>query len=143
MTEPTQSKRTALVRESLLFQVKLLADGFRDFMLVPVSLVATLVGLLRSADDPEQEFNRVLELGRQSEQWINLFGQHEPIQQAGSAGSIDRLVTRAEEVVREQVRRGDVSESASSAIERALASLHTRVRELAPGESTDKGDVRQ
>lgn len=129
MTEKTEGKRAQLIRESLVFQVKLIADGMRDFLLVPVSIAATIVGLIRSNENPEEEFNRVIDLGRKTEQWINLFGQHDPIQEAGDAGSIDRLVTRAEEVVREQVRSGEVSQSASSAIERALDSLHRKVRE--------------
>ena len=122
-----------MVRESLLFQLKLLADGMRDFILVPISMIATLVGLIRSADDPGLEFNRVIDIGRKSEQWINLFGQHDPLEEAGDAGSIDKLVTRAEEVVREQVRKGDVSDSASTAIKKSLGSLHTQARKLAPG----------
>ena len=56
MSEVKKDGRATLVRNSLLFQVKLLADGFRDFLLVPVSLVATLIGLLRSGEDPEREF---------------------------------------------------------------------------------------
>lgn len=138
MSEPDVSRRGALVRESLLFQVKLVADGVRDFVLVPVSLVATVVGLLRSGENPELEFNRVLDLGRQSERWINLFGQHDPIDEAGHAGSIDRLVTRTEEILREQARRGDVSESASAALSGALETLHRSVR---PAREVDvKGD---
>ncbi len=39
--------------------------------------MATAVGLLRGGKDTEREFQQVLELGRQSEQWINLFGNHE------------------------------------------------------------------
>lgn len=117
-----------MLRESLLFQFKLIVDGFRDFLLVPVSVIATLVGLLRSGEDPELEFNRVLDLGRKSEQWINLFGQHAPIAEAGDAGSIDRLVTRAEAVLRDEAARGDVSEQASKAIGRALDALHRSAR---------------
>lgn len=134
MTEPDRprqgSARTALMRDSLVFQLKLIADGFRDFLLVPIALVATLAGLLRSGKNPELEFERVLALGRQSEQWINLFGHHQPISQAGAAGSMDKLVTRAEEVLREQVRRGNVSDSAGTALERTLSGLHARVKEL-------------
>lgn len=130
MSESKPSRRALLVRESLLFQVKLIADGFRDFLLVPISLVATLVGLLRSADDPDTEFQRVLDLGRQSEQWINLFGQHDPLPDAGAAGSLDSLVTRAEAVLREHKREGNISDSASSAMENVLERLHRTVREL-------------
>ena len=121
--------RGALIREAVIFQLKLLADGFRDLMLLPISLIATLVGVVRGGDEPDREFRQVIELGRQSEQWINLFGQHEPIQQAGQAGSIDLLLTRAEEVVREQAREGGISDTASRAIGRALTAAHKKVQE--------------
>ena len=137
MTESESSKRVELVRESLVFQLKLLADGVRDLVLVPISLVATGIGLLRSADDPDKEFRRVLNLGRQSEQWINLFGHHDPLHGAGDLGSIDLLLTRAEEVVREQVKEGGVSENASTAIARALEKAHKTVRD-ATGKSGDR-----
>lgn len=134
MTEPTESRRIALLRESLVFQFKLIVDGLRDFVLVPVSLGATLVGLLRSDENPELEFRRVLQLGRRSEQWINLFGQHEPIPGAGAAGSLDLLVSQAEQVLREQARQGDVSENASAAIGKTLDRLHRRLRGENAGE---------
>jgi len=125
MMEKTEStNRGRLIRESLIFQLKLIADGVRDLVLLPVSLIATAVGLIRGGDEPEREFQSVIELGRQTEQWINLFGQHEPIEQAGQAGSIDMLLTRAEEVVREQAREGGISESASKAVNKALAAAH-------------------
>ena len=129
MKEVESQKRGALIRESVIFQLKLLADGFRDLMLLPISLIATLVGVLRGGDEPDREFRQVIELGRQSEQWINLFGQHEPLPEAGQAGSIDLLLTRAEEVVREQAKEGGISEAASKAIGRALSAAHNKVRE--------------
>lgn len=143
MNKTEAGSRASLIRESLVFQLKLLVDGTRDFMLVPVALVATLVGLLRGGSEPEREFRRVLELGRRSEQWINLFGQHAPISEAGQAGSIDLLLTRAEQVVREQARAGGVSESASRAIEKVLDQAHGTVRDAAqsePGDAADQND---
>ncbi len=132
MNESSEGGRLALIRSSLMFQVKLIADGFRDFLLVPVSLAATIIGLLRSGEDPEREFERVLDLGRQTERWINLFGTHEPVPEAGQAGNLDQLVARAESLLREQARQGDVSENAAKALEKALDALHRRARQ-APG----------
>lgn len=128
MSEPERSKRGELVREVLLFQLKLMVDGIRDLVLMPVSLIAAAFGLIRSEQNPDKEFNRVLEAGRQSEQWINLFGAHDPIAEAGDAGSIDRLVTRAETVVRQQVASGRVSDSAADAIGQVLAKLHDKAQ---------------
>jgi hypothetical protein len=128
MKETEGDKRGKLIRESLVFQVKLIADGMRDFALVPVSIVATIIGVIRGGDTPDREFQRVIELGRRSEQWINLFGQHEPIKEAGRAGSIDMLLTQAEDVVREQVKEGGLTEPASRAITKALTAAHEKVR---------------
>ena len=129
MSESSDTPRWDLVRKSLLFQLKLVADGLRDFLLVPVSFGATIVGLLRSGEDPEREFDQVLDFGRQTERWINLFGTHEPFEQAGQAGNLDQLVTRAEQLVREQAREGDVPEQAAAALHNALETLRRRARE--------------
>jgi hypothetical protein len=136
MKKTEGDKRGTLIRESLVFQLKLIADGFRDFALLPISLVATLVGVIRGGEEPEREFERVLDLGRSSEQWINLFGQHEPIKEAGRAGSIDMLLTNAEEVVRDQVKSGGITESASRAVNKALAAAHDKARNRDPQNKT-------
>ncbi len=140
MKETDSTTRSTLIRESLVFQVKLIADGFRDFALVPVSLIATVLGLIRGGEGQDREFRRVIELGRQSEQWINLFGQHEPIEQAGRAGSIDMLLTHAEDVVREQVSEGGISEKASRAIERALTAAHDKARQSELDSRSEAGE---
>lgn len=140
MKETEGDKRGTLIRESLVFQLKLIADGVRDFALVPISLVATMVGVIRGGDEPEREFERVIELGRRSEQWINLFGQHEPIKEAGKAGSIDMLLTNAEEVVRDQVKSGGISESASRAINKALSAAHEKARSRDPQNGAPRSD---
>jgi hypothetical protein len=130
MNDSKPGQRGALVRESLIFQLKLVADGFRDLVLVPVSLVATLAGLLRGGSEPEREFRQVIELGRQTEQWINLFGNHESPPEGGQAASLDRLLGHAEQVVREQAREGGLTESASRAIERAIQAAQDSARQV-------------
>ena len=85
-----------------------------------------------------EEFERVLDLGRQTERWINLFGTHEPVPEAGQAGNLDQLVARAESLLREQARQGDVSESAAKALEKALDALHRRARQ-APDAGAGRG----
>jgi hypothetical protein len=129
MNESTPGQRGALVRESLIFQLKLMADGFRDLVLVPVSLIATLAGLVRGGKEPAREFRQVIELGRQTEKWINLFGNHDPLPEGGQAASLDQLLSRAEHVLREQAREGGLSESASRAIQRALQAAQAGARQ--------------
>jgi len=66
--------RLGLVWAVLVFQAKLIVDGLRDLVLVPVSLFAALLGLVAGGNEPDRFFRRVLALGRRSEIWINLFG---------------------------------------------------------------------
>lgn len=120
MNEKEPSSRASLFRESLVFQLKLMADGFRDLVLVPVSLIATLAGMLRGGSEPDREFRQVIALGKQTEAWINLFGNHEESAGSGQAASLDALLNRAEEVVREQTRAGGITENAAKAVEKTL-----------------------
>lgn len=102
----TLSPRIRLIRDAATLQVKLMADGIRDAMLIPVSLVAALVGFLRGGDQPDLEFQRVLELGRRSERWINLFGNKLPLDEEAPANSMDQILQQAEAVVIEQYKKG-------------------------------------
>ena len=103
--EPPSSPRVHLVREAAVLQLKLLADGLRDAILIPVSLFAALIGLLRGGEDCDREFRRVIKLGRRSDRWINLFGHQRPLGREHPAGSVDTLLEQVESVVTEQYRR--------------------------------------
>jgi len=70
-----ESRRRVLYRV-FLFQLKLLADGLRDIILSPVSIIAALMGLLAGNKDPDKYLNRLMEFGRRSDIWINLFDTH-------------------------------------------------------------------
>ena len=120
MTEKSPSPRARLIREAVVLQVKLLADGLRDALLVPVSLGATILGLLRSPVDPDLEFRKVIKLGRRTERWINLFGHHRPLPRGAPTGTLDVMLDRVEEVVMEQYRKGRSAEEARAAIKQAL-----------------------
>ena len=89
----THTSRLELLWEVLVFQFKLALDGLRDLLLSPLSLGAAILGLFFGADEPARYFRRVLNFGRRTETWINLFG-HE-----GRAGTADHLA----ESVRERV----------------------------------------
>src|SRR5690554_7384997 len=102
MSKAQPSTRQQLVRNFVVFQLKLWVDGLRDLVLLPVSLVAAIVGFLRGGDDPERELNQVKEYGRQTEEWINLFGRHSTDVQGDSKNahslvSIDAVFDKVEE----------------------------------------------
>ncbi|MGA9574682.1 MAG: hypothetical protein WBS20_12130 [Lysobacterales bacterium] len=129
MSEANTSKRSELFRNAFVFQLKLMADGLRDLVLLPVSLIATIIGLLRGGDEPEREFKRVLNLGRESEQWINLFGQHETDQDSHASASIDALFASVEKTLKEQYRSAGTSAKAQAEIDEALQAAHEKSRQ--------------
>ena len=116
MNDSQQSPRIRLIRESATLQLKLVADGFRDALLIPVSLIATLIGLLRGGEDCDLEYRRVIKLGRRTERWINLFGHQRPLNMRHPAGSMDRILAEAEAIVVEQYKKGKSAKEAREAV---------------------------
>jgi hypothetical protein len=129
MSETTPSKRGELVRQSVVFQLKLVTDGIRDLVLVPISFIATIIGLIRGGEEPEREYKQILELGRQSERWINLFGNHDLPDDPRSSASIDVLFNRVEETLKQHYKAAGTSKSAQAEIDEALQAAHDKATE--------------
>ncbi|MFC1778552.1 hypothetical protein ACFL3I_14660 [Pseudomonadota bacterium] len=134
MSESNPSKRAVLVRNTVVFQLKLMADGFRDLLLLPVSLIAAIIGLLRGGDEPEREFNQVIEVGRESEEWINLFGNHVASEDTNAIASIDTLFTKVEETLKQQYQSGGISERVHAEIENVLRIAQEKANQKQSGQ---------
>jgi len=138
MIEHSKPDRWALIRDIAVFQVKLLVDGFRDLVLVPISLVTGVVGLLKGGDEIGAEFYGLLRLGRQSEHWINLFGAVSNYEASGSGDDpakvrdIDEIVARVENFIIDEYRKGGVTAQAKKRLDQAIDSL-SRVTSRRPG----------
>ena len=105
MNPETRSPRANLIREAAVLQVKLLVDGFRDAILIPVSLFAALIGLLRGGENADREYRRVIKLGRHSERWINLFGHQRALGKSNPIGSMDTVLGQMESAVMEHYKK--------------------------------------
>lgn len=122
-----------LIRDIAVLQVKLIVDGARDLILVPASLIAGVVSLVRAKDGkPGPEFYTLIGVGKQSERWINLFGAlknapPEIIEQNrfGDA-DMDQIVARVESFVVDEYKRGGVTSQAKERIEKAMAAMQRR-----------------
>ena len=119
-----------LVRDASVFQVKLLIDGMRDLVLVPASLVAGVISLIKSENGhPGPQFYKVVSMGQQSERWINLFGalRNAPagVEKENRFGDtdIDDLIARVENFVADEYRRGGVTAQARQRIADVLAAM--------------------
>ncbi len=120
MNATNQNPRLSLLREAAILQVKLLADGIRDAILIPVSLLAALLGLLEGGDKCDAKFRRVIKLGRRSERWINLFGQQRPLDTSSPTGSIDNILGQVEAVVLDQYKKGRSAAETRAAVRKAM-----------------------
>ena len=120
MNSTNESPRFTLIRETATLQLKLIADGFRDAILIPISLIAALIGLLRGGEDCDREFHRVIKLGRRSERWINLFGHQRPLAASHPAGSMDKILNQVESIVMDQYKKGRSASETRAAVRQAL-----------------------
>ncbi len=126
--------RWTLIRDLAVFQVKLLFDGFRDLLLLPISLVAGFVSLIKGGRTPSSEFYDLLKLGRRSEYWINLFGAashlHGPATEEDRfpVEDVDEMVSRVESYVVDEFRRGGITAQAKERLDKALDLVHKKTQ---------------
>ena len=126
--------RWNLIRDIAILQVKLVVDGLRDFVLVPISLVAGLISLFRAGDPAGNEFYNLLRIGKRSERWINLFGAAERVPERPDEGvrfpdaDIDVLVGKIESFVVDEYREGRATRQAKDQLEQLLRNVKRRRR---------------
>lgn len=141
MTKPTETElhgvsRWTLIRDIGVFQVKLLVDGFRDLLLVPASLVAGIFSLLSGkAGNPGPQFYHLLEWGKQSEHWIDLFGalrnaQGESADRSPSADrGMDNIVERFEAFVVDEYKNGGLTAQAKEQLDKLIRNIRRKSAE--------------
>ncbi|MCZ6620044.1 MAG: hypothetical protein O7E57_18150 [Gammaproteobacteria bacterium] len=113
--------RLQLIWDVVIFQFKLAADGLRDLLLSPVSIISAIVGLLAGGDEPDRYFKKVLKLGRRSELWLNLFGHHR------RSNTSDDLVKPIQERIFSEAQNNPWLAKAGSGINRTLDGVNASV----------------
>ncbi len=129
-----------LIRDVIVFQFKLVADGLRDVALVPLSIAAGIVSLLSTRDGkPGPHFYSLLGVGRQSDHWINLFGalRNAPedldVPEPFPDADLDVVVGHIEAFVVDEEKRGGMTAQARERFEKALRSFQDRRDAHTPG----------
>ncbi len=121
--------RWTLIRDVAVFQVKVLCDGLRDLLLVPVSIIAGLVSLFTGGKEIGSGFYDLMRLGRRSERWIHLFGAAERVHGPATdterfdAEDIDELALRVESFIVNEYKRGGVTAQAKARLDSAIDSM--------------------
>ena len=110
MHEPEISRWT-LIRDMLVFQVKLAMDAIRDLFLSPVSIICGLIDIFKGHSLSQSYFHKLMIFGRQTDFWLNLFGNHNDgvgdltiteDQIDKSNVNIDQLFSQVESLLKEQ-----------------------------------------
>jgi hypothetical protein len=65
--------RWVILRDLLIFQLKLFMDGAKDIVLAPLSLVAAALDLLFPGPRPGRRFYAVMRVGERFDRWLSLF----------------------------------------------------------------------
>lgn len=68
-----KESRTRILRDLIVFQVKLWLEGFKDFVLVPISLGAALLDLVFGNLYGRGALYAVMRLGDRFERWVHLY----------------------------------------------------------------------
>ena len=100
-----RATRPVLIRDFLIFQVKLVLDGFKDVFLFWAGIVAVILDLFFSGKR-KRIFYSVMRLGERIDLWLNLHGAMSKGEESGDglfggskAGS-DSFVGQIEQAVR-------------------------------------------
>ncbi|MCZ0935038.1 MAG: hypothetical protein OXJ54_07635 [Gemmatimonadetes bacterium] len=120
--------RWTLMRDVAVFQLKLVLDGLRDALLLPISLFVALLDVLGVGPRAGRQFYALLEWGRRTEYWINLFGATDHVRALTSSPrpGVDALVDRLERLAVQEYERGGITASTKDAVDRALDHLTRR-----------------
>jgi hypothetical protein len=128
MPEPDISRWT-LIRDMLVFQVKLAMDAIRDLFLSPVSIVCGLADILLGNSISKSYFYKLMNIGHLTDSWLNLFGNHKTAdensklldnQKIKPDMNIDQLFSQIESLLKEQHGKGGLTASTKTTIDRYL-----------------------
>jgi hypothetical protein len=100
--------RSVLIRDLLIFELKLFLDGLGDLVFSQLAILALIWDLIRGGPEMGKTFYSVLRFGEKWDLWLNLYRPSKDTETSGegllSAGMVDAnsLLGRIEEMVKER-----------------------------------------
>ena len=119
-------------RDVLVFQLKMLIGSFRDFALIPISLVAALIDVIFKGKREGDLFYKVLRWSWHSEEMIDVYSpiKHETDQlKINPNYTVDAVIARLEGVVVREYEKGGTAASIKAALDTAIDQVHRETRE--------------
>ena len=126
---PSKHDRWPLIRQAIVFQLKLGLDALRDILMSPVSIVLVVTDIVMANNHQQCYFIRLLGLGKKSDHWINLFGVDLPSAEQNdnnvtADSNVDYWFAKIEEVVKEQQVNGKLSQSGKEKLQQYLRRIN-------------------
>ena len=97
--------RKKLIRDVLVFQGKLAMDGIRDLVLSPVSIIVAIYGIVTNPNNPSIHFQSLMQFGRKSDDFINLFGHNSHAKDRHQKPISDDYADQIEAVITKQLKK--------------------------------------
>jgi hypothetical protein len=128
MNEP-DIERWTLMRDMLVFQVKLAIDAIRDLFLSPVSIICGVVDIFIGNSLSKSYFYKLMGFGHQTDSWLNLFGRPKKdtenlnalgTKKAKTDMNVDELFSQVESLLKAQHDKGGLTASTKATIDRYL-----------------------
>lgn len=108
--------RSVIVRDLIIFQIKLLLDGLKDVVLSPLAILAAALDFMSPTARSGRRFYAVLMLGERFDRWLSLFSvsekaatHEEGLFGASRAGS-NSMLGKLEELVLGRMEEEEASE---------------------------------
>jgi hypothetical protein len=125
-----QQARSEVVYDTFVIQLKLIVDGIRDLLLMPLVVIATLGGLIMHKEQPGRYLYRLLSYGKASEKWIGLFDEAdkdsmEPLDL--KENSLDILVKKTQTALESKYINEDKKKKLLDKLNFALDEINTKV----------------
>jgi hypothetical protein len=126
---PSKNERWPLIRQAIVFQLKLGLDALRDILMSPISILLVVTDIVTGNNHQKSYFIRLMRLGRKSDHWINLFGvdfpNSEPEDNKVAVDSnVDYWFTKIEEVIKEQQVDGKLSQSGKEKLQQYFGRIN-------------------
>lgn len=134
---PPRPDTGTIIRDALVLQAKLVVDGLRDAVLIPVSFFAAVISILLPGGKKGMLFYDVVRAGRRSERWINLFIAADRVYPDDAendfAADLDDLLQQVESQLRKPDRGDEADRPAGESAESILDRIRAARRRFKPG----------
>jgi hypothetical protein len=105
-SEEESTSRTQIIRDVLIFQAKLWLEGFKDFVLMPLSMGAAVIDVVFRGSGRGTLYS-VMRLGDRFERWVHLYAalEDDPAEKTPEANlrTLDHLLNEAADGVEQNV----------------------------------------